>query len=334
VRRRRGRKETLVSALILVILVVIGGSVYWKQGRYDSRIFTFSAQPEGDVLMEASALHSHETELASFVPAGMMPFSPPEQFHSENLSDKINGKAEFYLSAGFQDLVSQRFASESLPGQWMEVFLYHMGDHRNAFAVYSGQKRSTAQDLDLAPFAYRTDNALFFAKGPHYVEIVASVADPVMQDMMLAFAQNMIGELVREGSSLQELDLLPAKGLLTESVYLISSDAFGFDALDNVLTARYRIRGKTLTAYLSMRDSSEEARSLAVSFEEFLNFFGAQALPQRPEIPHAAVLQVFETYEVIVQEGPVLYGVHDAPGLEEALELAERMHRRLADLEW
>lgn len=333
-RRRRGRTETRVSALILVILVVIGGTVYWKQGRYDSRIFTFSLQSESGPSGEKSAPHSHETELASFVPAGMMPFSPLERFHSENLSDKINGKAEFYLAAGFQGLVTQRFASESLPGQWMEVFLYHMGDHRNAFAVYSGQKRSTAQDLDLAPLAYRTDNALFFAKGPHYVEIIASVADPAMQDMMQSFAQNMVVELVREGSSLQELDLLPEKGLLTESVYLISSDAFGFEALDNVLTARYRIQGQTLTAFISMRDSSEEARSLAVSFEEFLNFFGAQSLPPPPEIPHSVVLEVFETYEVIAQEGPVLYGVHEASGLEEALELAELMHRRLAEWEW
>ncbi len=332
--RKRGKGETRVGALILLILAVIGGTVFWKQSRYDPRVFSLSPHQESDPSQGLSARSFQETDLSPFMPEGMLPFSPLERFHSENLSDKINGKAEFYLSAGFQSLVAQRFASERLPGQWMEVFLYHMEDHRNAFAVYSGQKRGTAEDLDLTPFAYRTDNALFFAKGPHYVEIIASAPDPTMQDMMLAFAQNMIAELAWEGASLQELDLLPEKGLLTDSVYLISADAFGFEALDNVLTARYDIRGKTMTAFLSMRDSGEEAQSLAFSFVDFLGFFGAESLPEKPGIPHAAVLQVYDAYEVVAHEGPVLFGVHDAPGLEEALELARRMHQKLLEFDW
>jgi hypothetical protein len=40
-------------------------------------------------------------DLATLAPPGIEPLSPPEQFNPETLSDKINGKAELYFSAGF-----------------------------------------------------------------------------------------------------------------------------------------------------------------------------------------------------------------------------------------
>lgn len=331
--RKRGNVETTVSLLILALLVVIAGGVIWKQSRYDPRVFTFSFDEHGRAVSAGSSRgEAGDAVLVRFMPAAMFPFSSVEEFHSENLSDKINGKAEFYLSAGFLNLVAQRFAAESLPGQWMEVFLYDMGDSRNAFAVYSGQKRSGAEELDLTPFAYRTDNAIFFAHGSHYVEIVASVSHPAMQELMLDFARNMVREPVQESGALQELDLLPREGLQEDSVYLISSDAFGFDALDNVLTAQYALGDETFTAFLSLRASPEEAENLASSFAEFLDVFGAKPLPERSEIPSARVLQVFDTYEVILHQGNVLYGVHDAPNLESALELAKRMRESMMEV--
>ena len=62
-------------------------------------------------------------------------------YDSISLSDKINGKAELYLAAGFARLETQRFALTDNPGQWMERYLYDMGQHANAFSVFSAQRR-------------------------------------------------------------------------------------------------------------------------------------------------------------------------------------------------
>ncbi len=328
--RKRGKVETRVSTAILLLLLVIAGGVFWKQSRYDPQVFRFSFdQFEGAPLSGTALQEMALPPLESFMPSGMLPFSAVEFFDSENLSDKINGKAEFYLPAGFKALVAQRFAAQSLPGHWMEVFLYDMGDPRNAFAVYSGQRRSGAQDLDLTVHAYGTDNAVFFTLGGHYVEIIASLSDPVMQEMMIFFARNMVSQGASQDTALREMDLLPEEGLRQDSVYLIAADAFGFDAFDNVFTAQYEMGRETATAFLSLRESPQEARSLAAGFADFLAFFGAELLPEASTMQDAVVLRVFDTYEVIVHHGRMVYGVHEAPDLETALELAERMHAHI-----
>ncbi len=328
--RKRGKVETRVSTAILMLLLVIAGGVFWKQSRYDPQVFRFSFdQFEGASLSEAALQEMGLPPLESFMPSGMMPFSAVEFFDQENLSDKIDGKAEFYLPAGFKVLTSRRFSVESLPGHWMEVFLYDMGDPRNAFAVYSGQRRNGAQDLDLTAHAYGTENAVFFTLGGHYVEIIASLSDPIMQDMMTAFARNMFSDAASQDTALQEMDFLPGEGLRQDSVYLIAADAFGFDALDNVFTAQYDMGQETVTAFLTLRNSAEEARSLAAGFADFLAFFGAESLPEASTIQDAVVLRVFDTYEVIVHHGRMVYGVHEAPNLEAAIELAEHMRAHM-----
>jgi hypothetical protein len=99
------------------------------------------------------------------LPEGIQPFAATEIFETNNLSDKINGKAELYLSAGFNRLVSQRFRDERATDLWMEVFVYNMGNNQKAFSVFSSQRREDMEPLGLAKYACRTSNALFLVQG-------------------------------------------------------------------------------------------------------------------------------------------------------------------------
>ena len=71
----------------------------------------------------------------------MEPLSPPETFDAEKLSEKIDGKAGLYLSAGFKSLTCRRYKKPDNPDLWLEIFFYDMGNIINSFAVYSMQRR-------------------------------------------------------------------------------------------------------------------------------------------------------------------------------------------------
>jgi len=82
-------------------------------------------------------------------------FSAPETFTADNLYDKVDGKADLYLTAGFVGLQCQRLALKATNDVWMEWFVYDMGTLPQAFSVFSLQRRAEAQTLDLTPFAYQ-----------------------------------------------------------------------------------------------------------------------------------------------------------------------------------
>jgi hypothetical protein len=169
VKGQPAKSETYIALGILLGLAGIAIGVFLKQFHYDPAIFIGSTFKAGNSATSTVDLSGDTlTDLAE----GMVPLSPPEIFGPENLSDKINGKAELYLSAGFISLLSQRLGEEGAPDSWMEVFVYDMGTIRRAFAVYSVQRRPDAENIAVTDFAYRTENALFFAHGRYYVAIL------------------------------------------------------------------------------------------------------------------------------------------------------------------
>ena len=214
--------------------------------------------PEPNKDKSSSQLSPH----ASFVPLpeGIMPLTSIETFDARNLSDKINGKAELYLSAGFTRLVSQRFKDDRTSELWMEAFVYDMDTGQNAFSVFSAQRRQDAESLDLTQYAYRTPNALFLVHGHYYVEIIASKVSGQLPRSIKLMAETFIRNTPVEAATVNETDLFPEKNLVKNSVALISSDAFGFGGFDKIYTAEYELNNHRLMAYLSLRNTPVEAK--------------------------------------------------------------------------
>ncbi len=352
--KKAGRRETVAGLVILAFLTAIAAGVFLKQFRYDPAIFT-AAAPEAVTGAETPAATA--SELEGLLPEGVRALSPIETFTSETLSDKIDGKAELYLSSGFVGLRCQRFVEEGGADSWMEVFVYDMGDMRNAFSVYSAQKRTDAEKLDLARFAYRTANALYFVHGKEYVEVVAASATPHVGEKMLAFGRNFVAmvpalaEVEQDGRVADEFALFPPENLDAGSIALLSSDVFGFERLNNVLIAGYTIGGRPLTAFISDRGAPREAAELAEAYHKFLLENGGTDINapagianqenreqtqgrevQGTAIPGAVFVQVFDTVEVIFTRGALLAGVHEADDAAAAAELALMLHRGLSEV--
>jgi hypothetical protein len=266
-----------------------------------------------------------------FSPPGQVPLSPPEIFDAATLSDKINGKAELYLSAGFVRLDSQRFKDESAGDIWMEVFVYDMQTPQNAFSVFSAQRREDAQTLDVAQYAYQTPNALFFVHGPFYVEVVASDISETIIQPMIAFAETFIAKHPIQDQTIGEKELFPEEGLIQTSIALVSADAFGYDRFDQIFTATYKLQDSELMAYYSRRKTPREAQELASSYRDFLIAFGGKTAESDLAIKTAEMIYILDTYEIVFSHGPYLAGVREAADQPPAQELVMQLFNRIKE---
>ncbi len=328
--RTVSKTESFVGYAVILLLVIITGGIFFKQARFDPSVLkpAFSQQ---ELSTQPLSTLTPPQDLLRYAPQNLILLSPVESFGPENLSDKINGKAELYLSGGFVRLVSQRFAIEDEPDAWMEAFIYDMGSPRGSYAVYSLQKRFEAKELELGDYGYGTENGLYFVHGPYYLEIVSSVAQERMAELMLSFGRNFVSKTPVESNDINELALFPEKNLNKESISLIPSNGFGFEQFDSIFTAQYVVGDTELTAFLSRRKSQAEATRLVESYTSFLTAVGGTELKPNLNIPGAKLVEIMDTFELFFSRGSILAGVHGAENRQAAEELAKMLNQKLAE---
>lgn len=326
------------QGLSLIVLAVLSTMAWWvwqKQFDYNPAVVESSkavdkvgGQMQTSTSTRASVPFSPADNLVTALP-NLTIMSPPETFGPQTLADKINGKAELYLSSGFKALKAQRLALKANPESWLEVFVYDMGSDRNAFAVYSHQRRSESQPVPEYALAYRTANALFLAHGAYYLEIVASQATPYIPLVLVSVAEAVTGRLGSQAQPLVEPRLFPTPGLQTGTMRLSVSNVFGFEGLTDVFTADYRLEQGEATAFLSRRGEPAEAIQLAEAYTGFLLANGGQEVKDARIPPGLRVFNLADTFEVVMVKGAILAGVHGADNQAVAMALAAALAEKL-----
>jgi hypothetical protein len=318
-----------IGLAVLACLLAIAAGLFGTQSRFNPAVVAFLKGAAERAKVAPGATTAAEpiiplTEATTVLTAG-------ERFDRGTLSDKIDGKAELYLSAGFIQLDSQRLALSGAPDLWMEAFIYDMGSFENAYAVFSIQRRADGTQQSFAEFAYRAENALFFVHGHFYIELIASGTDERLAASMNALARAFIGSRPMVQAAIAERDLFPKPGLAETGISLIPSDAFGFAGLDRVFAATYLMDGTQMTAFLSRRADSQEAAALAGAYVDFLKAFGGEVKALAEPVPGAVVVAVLDMYEIVFVVGPFFAGVHEAPDRDQALILAKTLAAELKE---
>jgi hypothetical protein len=268
---------------------------------------------------------------AALIPevTGFTPLVPTQSYGPDNLSDKIDGKAELYLSAGFKEMSCRSFGLGGSGGAHVEVLLYDMGSAPNAYAVFSGQRRSGSPSSPLTANAYATTNALFFTQGRFYVEIVADRASAALHRDLESYAKALLAKIPAEGETKDAAALFPKEGLVRETVRLCPTDTFCLEGLNNVLTGEYTLKNGKATAFVARRDTPEQAQAEARRYLDFLAANGYQKVQTPGEPGDLPVLVLDNSFEIVLVEGRTLAGVHDATTLAAALELAAQLRTAL-----
>ena len=103
--RPSSKTESAVGIVILMTLAGIATGLYFQQFRFDAADAAPLPRPPSP---SATVQTATDLTLASYAPEGFAPMSAVETFDRDNLFDKIDGKAELYLTAGVTGMKCQR----------------------------------------------------------------------------------------------------------------------------------------------------------------------------------------------------------------------------------
>ncbi|MCL4503910.1 MAG: hypothetical protein M1438_18960 [Deltaproteobacteria bacterium] len=324
------QKLTGYAILALLGLIIIG--MLFRQAHFNPAVKAALRTPISGKIQTASSQAPAAT--AALLPevGGFTPLAPVESFGPDNLSDKIDGKAELYLPAGFKEMSCRKFGVDAAGKAYVEVFLYDMGSGQNAFAVFSSQRRPGSPDSPLTANAYTASNALFFTQGRYYVEIVADRASEAMQKSLETYAQALLAKLPAEGGAqtTDAKEFFPKEGLAADTVRLCATDTFCLEGLNNVLTGEYSLKSGKATGFIARRETPDLAQSDAKRYVDFLTANGYQKTEPAPPADFQ-VLALDNSYEIVFVQGRTMAGVHDATTPQAAVELAAKLKRQLKD---
>jgi hypothetical protein len=330
--RRPSARETAASLCVLAVLAVVGGWLWRAQARFSPAVtVAVSAARAAEAGRPAATAAPAAADLFAHWPAGLRAMSAAEAFTPDTLSDKIDGKAELYLSAGFAALRCQRVELAAARGAWLEVFIYDMGRPENAFAVYSSQKRIATKDAGIGDYGYVAGNQLCLVHGQYYLELVAAEESEPVQRAATELARAFIANTAVSGHAnvAQDEALFPAENM-TGAVMLLSADVFGFDQLDHTYVGRYREGADDFTLFISRRAGAAEAAKLAAALRDFfVKDCGGKELPA-PAAPKGAVLiDSGGVFDGVFTTGALVAGVHQSPSRESAARWMQRLGERL-----
>ncbi len=316
----------------MLVLLAVAAGMWIQQSRFN---------PAVKVAVGAAAAEKGTPPAPSPAPTkdviaqwseGLRPLGAPESFSPDTLSDKIDGKAELYFSAGFVRLRCQRVALSGSPGTWIEIFAFDMGQPDNAFSVYSSQRRKEVVEVNVGDHAYRAGNALCLVHGKNYVELVGADAQKTTVDALQALARRFVEETPVEGHAdvSREESLFPREGLLPGRGELLTADAFGFDQLDHVFVAHYRDGKDEVTLFLARRATPAEATRLAAAYRQFLvKDCEGREVEGETGVPNSALIHLDGMFEALFYSGSMLGGVHQAPSRDVALRWLGRLSQNV-----
>ncbi|MHC4122970.1 MAG: DUF6599 family protein [Planctomycetota bacterium] len=322
--------ESVLSIIILLILFGIGAWVFSKQ--FDTDISRFGIHlPIQNQQSDNKETAEEKIDLTSFAPDEFETLPKTDIYTAKNLYEKINGKAPLYTESGFEKLMTQRFANKQDENLWMELYVYDMANMKNAFSVYSIQKRPDAHtDLSLgADCHYKTSNGFYLVCDKYYIELTGSSESEKLNEAIKQTALKINKKLSTRDIHFSEFDLLPKDNLIKGSFKLYLANAFGFEGLTNTFTAKYNIEGGNITAFISKKANNSKAQENAENYRKFLTENGATNKKSLNNTLEGKVLDFYGTIEIVFEKGAVVAGIHEADSQQPAENLALQIFNKL-----
>ncbi len=259
--------------LLIGMLPLIAGVLYFKGQRYDPALIEFKAAVSAGKEEAASSLEGVQdrpSSASSEEITGFRQFGQPRRYTRENLYEHVDGHAEYFIGAGFQRLTVTEYAAEApgASGPEIQAEVFDMGKSIQAFGVLADESGENPVRADVGTMGFKTSNGVNFIKGRYYVKISAfSPKAPVMK-----FAKGLAEGIHAGRDSFEVFSMFPALGRV-ENTRFIKEGYRGLDFLHDVVERTYSSdRGNIAVAL--MTGSEEEMKSLRTAFFDYFKKSG------------------------------------------------------------
>src|ERR1039458_6946480 len=278
---------------------------------------------EGSAAAPKPALKKEPLQISM---SGIKPMSDTEFYNSDNLFEKIDGRAPAYQNYNVQQLRCRSFSVLAAAGSFVDVYEYRFDSPVDAFGMFALERDPKGQPLDFAPDGYSSEMGYFFRQGTVYVQIIASDVKAETLALAKAVAQNRAKELPVDDHGLAGRRKLPADGMIADSVSFVPENAQGQAAFKDVFQAKYKFNGVEVPFFI-MVAAPEDASKAWKSFQDFCAKFGtAEVLP---DVNGGKIFraQVFGKWKVVYQRGGELGGAFDVADETKAQAFVEKYLR-------
>jgi hypothetical protein len=241
----------------------------------------------------------------------------------DGLYEYIDGGAELYISFGFKKLTVREYHKKGQPAIKADIF--NMGNSKNAFGVF-GYSQETVEN-DFGQGSQSSDGLILFWKDKYYVSLLCFPQTPESKETAISLAKRIEASIKESGPLPQITALLPAKGLVRESVryfyhyiwlnsFYFISDSNVFNINDNTEAVLAKYGEKNKRNVLLIIKYNEESDS-----EKALQSFIKQVEPGLAS--RDAVKNDKGKWTACTRKGKYLIGVFNGNTREETFDLVK-----------
>ncbi len=181
-------------------------------------------------------------------------------FSPKDLFEYIDGAADLYLSYDFQELKVAEYRNEKKSSVTVEVYRHKTPIH--AFGIYSQERLSDANFLDIGAQGYSETDVLNFVSGNYYVKMSSYKTGPEDQKVLSTFGKKVVENLGEKGSLPSILSAFPKEGKRENSEKFVSIKFLGYSFLYAAYTADYDLSEKNFELFIIEGGNQKECKDM------------------------------------------------------------------------
>jgi hypothetical protein len=190
-------------------------------------------------------------------------------FSRANLYDYINGGADLFLKYDFQELKVADYENDRKSSVTIEIYRHKTPVH--AFGIYSQERLSNANYLEVGAQGYSEKGVLNFLVADYYVKMSSVDVGPEDREALLAFAKKVVENLGGKGSLPSILSSFPREGEKKNSEKFVAREFLGYSFFHSGFTADYELSGKKFKLFLIEGTDPKDCRNM---IQEYLKHTG------------------------------------------------------------
>ena len=201
-------------------------------------------------------------------------------FQGQGLFDFINGAAEPFYTYGFLRVATADYQNKD--EQFLTVEIYEMDSSANGFGIYSFQRPSLGEKVEIGADCVMAESILYCWKDRYYIKVHTFPDSPAARDAVRAFAEVIAKNIKEEGPPPALLKLLPRVGLIPgsekflhqkkvlDNIYFLSREnVLNLSEKTNMALADYKRNKVKFTLFIVEYRDAKEASLARASFEDF-----------------------------------------------------------------